>query len=410
MGLRGSRYCRRDTLAGVRIALVSDCYPPRVGGIEVQVAGLAAALRRAGHQTLVVTATPGPPSADVLRLAAPVPLGAPVNPGAGPHLRRVLADADVVHAHLGVLGPFAQQAAAVANGLGLPTLLTWHSLPGASPLALALAPTWRRLVEAGARPSAVSSLAASQLSTLLRRRSVPVLPNGLDVAAWSALAAPTRRTRTAAGDPVSAATATGPPRVVSVMRFSARKRPAHLVALMSRVRGLSPAARRPRLTIVGDGPWWPALATMVRNSRLREWVELPGRLPPAGVAERLRGADLYVAPSRREAFGIAALEARCAGVPVAGYTGSGVRDVVQPGVGGLLETGDRALAAAVAELLADPDRLQRYAEHHRSNPPRRHDWSAVTATTLRHYEQAYRGHGRDHAGVEATDARTSRGL
>ena len=375
----------------------------------MQVTDLAAQLRLAGHQALVVTATPGPPAPGVLRLSAPVPLGAPVNPGAGPQLKRVLAGADVVHAHLGVLGPFAQQAAAIAAGQGIPTIVTWHSLPGTSPLALALAPTWRRLIEDGVRPSAVSSLAARQLAILLLRPGVPVIRNGLDVAAWSTGASPERSSRPDTGGARSAGTTDESPQVVSAMRFAARKRPAHLIALMARVRERSPASRRPQLTILGDGPWWAALEVLVRASPLRDWVHLPGRLPRAEVAEKLRRADLYVAPSRREAFGIAALEARCVGLPVAGFAGSGVRDVVQPGVGGILETGDRRLAAALAELLADPVRLQRYADHHRGNPPWKHDWPVVTAATLAHYERAYRGGGWDDSGAEATDARTSRG-
>src|SRR5690349_24293126 len=45
--------------SGVRIVRVSDGYAPRVGGIEVQVAGLAAAQAAAGHQVDVVTVTRG---------------------------------------------------------------------------------------------------------------------------------------------------------------------------------------------------------------------------------------------------------------------------------------------------------------------------------------------------------------
>jgi len=385
--------------------LVSDCYPPRLGGIEVQVAGLARALRRAGHQPLVITATPGPPERDVLRLPVANPVGAPVGLGAGRRLRQVLAGADVVHAHIGVLGPLAQQAAGIAASGRLPTLLTWHSLPGSSPLALALAPTWRRLVERGVRPTAVSTVAAEQLEGLLRLPEVPVLRNGLDVPAWTHGGARAHR-GSSSSSRVSVPGGSGPgPRVVSAMRFSARKRPLHLIALLARVRERVPAHRRPRLSILGDGPWWSALRALVGGTTLREWVDLPGRIPRAHLAGHLADADLYVAASRHEAFGIAALEARCAGLPVAGYTGTGVRDVVQPGVGGVLATGDRQLSTALADLLADPARLRRYAEHHHRHPPWDHHWPAVTADTLGHYEGALQGLGRE----GGADARASRG-
>ncbi|MGB7448854.1 MAG: glycosyltransferase family 4 protein [Ornithinimicrobium sp.] len=411
----------------MRIALVSDCYPPRLGGIEVQVADLAAQLRTAGHHAVVITATPGPSTPFVLRLPGPVSLGAPVGLGAGRALAKVLARADVVHAHLGVLGPFAQRAAGIAAGQGVPTVLTWHSLPGSSPLAMALAPGWRRLLEQGVNPTAVSSVAAEQLATLLRSASVPVLRNGLDLAGWSVdpggshlRPADGKRTE----DP-----GVLPPRVVSAMRFAVRKRPLRLVALMSRVRDLVPASRRPRLSILGDGPWWAPLDVLVRSTPLREWVELPGRIPRERMADHLRSSDLYVAASRREAFGIAALEARCAGLPVAGYAGSGVADLVDAGLGGVLAGSDREMANALAGLLTDPSRLARYAAYHRSHPPLAHDWPVVTAATLRQYERAYRGGGPSRAdigsvavgadgasegsrprevarGAEATDART----
>jgi glycosyltransferase involved in cell wall biosynthesis len=373
----------------VRIALVSDCYAPRLGGIEVQVADLAAQLRRSGHHALVVTATPGAPSPSVLRLPSPVPLGAPVSLGAGRRLRDVLSRADVVHAHLGVLGPFAQQAAGIAATQGVPTVLTWHSLPGTSPLAAALAPGWRRLLEQGVHPTAVSSVAAEQLATLLRRPSVPVLRNGLDLSGWSG--SPGAGRHGSGSTEAMQSTGAPAPRVVSVMRFAARKRPLHLLGLISRVRGLLPASRRPRLTVLGDGPWWAPLDALVRSTRLREWVELPGRVPRAQVAGHLHRSDLYVASSRQEAFGIAALEARCAGLPVAGYAGSGVADVVDSGAGGVLAGNDGELAQAVAALLADPARLERYAAYHRRHPPLEHDWPVVIAATLGHYARAYRG-------------------
>lgn len=43
----------------MKVALLSDCYLPRLGGIEVQVHDLAGQLRAHGHEVEVFTATPG---------------------------------------------------------------------------------------------------------------------------------------------------------------------------------------------------------------------------------------------------------------------------------------------------------------------------------------------------------------
>ena len=41
----------------MRVALLSDCYPPRLGGIETQVRDLGRQLLAAGHEVHVYTAT-----------------------------------------------------------------------------------------------------------------------------------------------------------------------------------------------------------------------------------------------------------------------------------------------------------------------------------------------------------------
>ncbi|MSX95581.1 MAG: glycosyltransferase, partial [Actinobacteria bacterium] len=48
----------------MKIALISDCYVPRLGGIEMQVHDLARHLQLAGHEVVVVTTTAGPDVVD----------------------------------------------------------------------------------------------------------------------------------------------------------------------------------------------------------------------------------------------------------------------------------------------------------------------------------------------------------
>ena len=61
----------------MRIVHVSDCYLPRLGGIEVQVRSIALAQQRRGDEVAVITATPGDSTADpgisVIRLDARLP-------------------------------------------------------------------------------------------------------------------------------------------------------------------------------------------------------------------------------------------------------------------------------------------------------------------------------------------------
>ena len=98
----------------MRIALVSDCYLPRLGGIELQVHDLAGQLIRAGHPVTVFTVTDGPPAAgDVPVVRLPALGGVPL-PAATDRLRRALDKFDVVHAHTSLVSPLAWRAARLA--------------------------------------------------------------------------------------------------------------------------------------------------------------------------------------------------------------------------------------------------------------------------------------------------------
>ncbi len=73
------------------------------------------------------------------------------------------------------------------------------------------------------------------------------------------------------------------------------------------------------------------------------------------VAPELAKADIFVLPSRFEGFGIAAVEAMAAGVPVVASDVDGLREVIQPDVNGLLVPPDQpdALAEALVALNTD---------------------------------------------------------
>lgn len=90
-----------------------------------------------------------------------------------------------------------------------------------------------------------------------------------------------------------------------------------------------------------------------------------GRLTRAEIRERFARADLYLAPATPESFGIAALEARCAGLPVIGMACGGISDFIRPGVEGLLAESDTDTAMQAAQLLRTPGRLQRMQRHNR---------------------------------------------
>ena len=74
----------------------------------------------------------------------------------------------------------------------------------------------------------------------------------------------------------------------------------------------------------------------IRAHELDDVVELVGRLTRDEIRELFSSADIFVAPANLESFGIAALEARCAGLPVVAKARTGIREFVEHGREGLL--------------------------------------------------------------------------
>jgi glycosyltransferase involved in cell wall biosynthesis len=110
-----------------------------------------------------------------------------------------------------------------------------------------------------------------------------------------------------------------------------------------------------RLVVAGDGPERAALQASARALGVSAAVDFEGVLPRDEVAERMRGADVLVLPSRREGLGLVVLEAMACGTPAVASRVGGIPEVLpDPSCGRLVTPGDAdALAAAVREVLSD---------------------------------------------------------
>jgi glycosyltransferase involved in cell wall biosynthesis len=120
-----------------------------------------------------------------------------------------------------------------------------------------------------------------------------------------------------------------------------------------------PADAPARLTILGNGPCLPELQALSRSLAQDERIAFPGAV--ADVRPYLRDADVYVSTSVREGMSNALLEAMSHGViPVVSRV-SGVADMVEEDVSGLLFTpGDEAaLTTRLEEILALPPERRR---------------------------------------------------
>jgi len=139
--------------------------------------------------------------------------------------------------------------------------------------------------------------------------------------------------------------------------------------------------------VVGDGPERARMERTIARYSLGRRITLAGRRSRDEIRALLSTGDIFVLPTVRESFGIAALEARCAGVPVVAMRASGVSELIEHGREGLLARNDVELVDCVAALIAYPDRRRAMAAHNRSTIPP-FDWSRVTEQHLAVYREA----------------------
>ncbi len=373
----------------MRILIVSDCYAPRLGGIETQVRDLARNLLAAGHEPVVVTATPqgprrghhteSPDGFTVHRLTAHLPAELPMRPRAHQELFSLMTQLrpDVVHAHVGIISPFAWAGIRAALRRGLPVAATFHCVLGpwarAGALAGALSPVarWRR---AGVDLTAVSTMLAREVSRSGGGQDVTVLPNGITIKDWCLRTAPR------APGPQE------PVRVVASLRWVARKRPLEVLEVFTRAVQAT-GDRTARLAVYGDGPLRARMRQVVARSPLAERIDLVGRVGRERLAQDYAQADIYLQTSPADSFGIAALEGRSAGLAVVGVASSGVADFVVQGQDGYLANGVEGLSQALARLLGDRDDLARVKAHNLTHDPLP-AWGHAVGLNLQAYQRA----------------------
>ena len=96
---------------------------------------------------------------------------------------------------------------------------------------------------------------------------------------------------------------------------------------------------------------------------------------------------MFVLPTRLESFGIAALEARSAGLPVVAMKETGIEEFISEGREGLLAVNDDDMIKQIIRLIIDRP-LRRSITDHNLKTAAPYDWSEVTAQHLKLYRLA----------------------
>lgn len=149
-----------------------------------------------------------------------------------------------------------------------------------------------------------------------------------------------------------------------------------------------------RLEIAGEGRDRAALEARCRRLGIGDRVDFLGRVDGPAKLALLASAQLVCMPSRRETFGMVAVEALACGTPVLATDIDNLRHLVRPGFGRLVPTEDpEAYAEILLELLGSPRTCQELGARGREFA-RRFDWDHIAGQQALVYRRALALTGR----------------
>lgn len=390
----------------LRILMLSWEFPPRIiGGIARHVDELSRALAAAGHRVDVLTAHhPGAPSLEeipagegkvrVLR-AEPQPLH-PLDFITEIHqlefglLQRFLLAGerqyDVIHAHDWLV---AFAARTLRFGLDRPMVATIHATEAGRNGGLHT-PTQRYIhsVEWLLTYDAWRVVCCSHMMSVEVQGSlhtpadkVRIIPNGVDPARMKCQDSPAPRAQ------FRARWARPEERILFFVGRLVREK--GIEVLLEAMPAVLAAHPDTKLVIAGGGPRDHLVARAVALG-IAPRVVFTGFLPEEDLPRAYAVADLAVFPSLYEPFGIVAIEAMAAGVPVVVSDAGGFREVVRPEITGLHTWANNpsSLAWGINRVLGDAALAAKLRKGGLAEAATRFSWEGIAAQTIAVYEEA----------------------
>ena len=361
----------------LRVAAVSETWPPEVNGVARTAARFVEGLRRLGHEIQVIrprqSAAESARGDEILMRGMALPrypnlrMGLPAKNA----LVRLWSfrRPDVVH--IVTEGPLGWSALQAAEKLKLPVVsdfrTNFHAYSahyGAGWLCRPILAYLRKFHNRTLTTLVPTQAMRGELAELGFRR-LRVLARGVDTRQFD----PRHR-----DERLRAQWGAGPddPVLLYVGRLAAEK---NLPALAAACDAASALAPRARLVFVGDGP-----ARRELEARFPQAV-FAGTRNGAELAAYYASGDLFLFPSLTETFGNVTLEAMASGLAVVAYDYAAAREMIGDGASGILVPTDApaaAFAAHAAALASDLDRARRLGESARREALGR-GWERVVA-------------------------------
>lgn len=358
----------------MRIGIFSDSYKPYQSGVVTSIVTLKEELTRKGHEIYIFA--PSYPNqvedeAGVYRfLSVPSPtnpdfaLAIPVLPGLNNLIKGL--HLDVIHVH----SPFTMGRVGLhyAKKFRLPLVFTYHTLydqyahyfPVAQDLAREMALKFSiKFCNQCDHVIAPSPEIQEALESNLVATPISVIPTGVSLKKF------------ARGDEnwLQNNYGIGPDNkiLLFVGRLTKEK---NLEFLLQAFAAVHQRRSDTVLVLIARGPLEQPLKSMARELGLENEIIFTGALPFETLINAYHSSDLFVFSSMTETQGLVVLEAMACGLPVVAVRASGVQDMVESGVNGILtECQVEEFSQAVCQVLEHPDIYKYY----RANALRRAD-------------------------------------
>jgi glycosyltransferase involved in cell wall biosynthesis len=340
----------------MRIAMVTETYPPEVNGVARTIGLMAEGLEKRGHAIQLVRprqnghdqAMATPTFVEVLRPGIPIPRYPQLKMGvpSGRMLERTWREQRPDLVHIATEGPLGWSALAAARRLGIPVATDFHTNfhtymrdYGMAWLARPVA-AFLRSFHNRAACTMVPTREMAEALAAIRFERLRVVGRGVNPTVFSPeRRSPELRATWGAGDDT--------PVALCVSRFAHEKNFALVIQAYQAMRRIRDDAK---LVLVGDGP----LADELR--RKNAGYVIAGRKVNGELSRHYASADIFLFPSMSETWGNVTIEAMASGLGVVAYDYAAAREVMRHGENGLLAPfGDAAAFIAHAEHLArDP--------------------------------------------------------
>ena len=370
--------------------LVTNDFPPAVGGIQRTLEALALELPPERIAVFCPAAEPSADAAEIYDRAAPFTvLRQPERflwptPGVGRRIEAAVRETGAEVVLFGACFPLALVGPRLARA-GIPYLAAAHGFEYWLSIVPGAHSAMRYATSRATRvPVMCSAFIARRVRTAVPRRvPVSVLYPGADVERFHpGLETADLRRALGLGDR---------PVVVCVSRLVDRKGQDVLIRGMSRVRQTAPDAV---LVLVGGGPAEERLRRLAADAPEGS-VVFAGKVPEDDLPRYYALGDVFAMPCRSrlaglevEGWGNVFIEAAACGRPVVVGDSGGARESLVDGETGLLVDGADVdqVAEAVARLLADPDEARRMGEAGRRRVLERHALERMVGDTEGLYE------------------------